>query len=447
MLKAYRKRFIVLNMCLIGIALLSVLIAVTVYTYYDYTAELKKTMMQVLEPINTLPPDVIEEGTAPKDMSGTEREGNGATGKTVEGSKGKKPDDDDIDVKNGLRNKPKIDKKIITVRYYEKTDDYSIRSYDLNISKDKIKSASQLAASQEKEFGRLPGYNLFYYKTTVRDGYSVALTHITYFHSSMVKLVSILVLIFVSAMILFYVLSYNLSKVAAKPLEKTMTLEKQFVADISHQLKTPLTVILANNSIIKENPDSSVSEQMSWVENTDAAARRMMDLIENMLTLSAVEFAGHKVKEEKCDFSSIVTKATLQMESVAFEKGIIPETDIEDGIYVYANKEYLNTICRGLIDNALKYEANGGSISISLHCKKKNAQMCVHNRGSFIQKEDIPHIFERFYRSSQTKNEQNGYGLGLAIVKEMTEKSKGSISVHSSKENGTLFTVIIPISQ
>ncbi len=440
MLKTYRKRFIILNMCLIGLALLSALIAVSVYTFHIYTDELEKTMMQVVDSVEPLTFDVEskEEGSAPKDDGGPPKKDE----KTEQPEKKRTESPDSP--KNTSKSKRTRDPKIVTVCYYSKTEEYSIRSYDLNISEDRLKAAAELAASQEEKFGKLPGYRLYYYRSTYPNGYCVAITHISYFHGSMINFVSILLVVFVVAMILFYILSHRLSMVAAKPLEKTMLLEKQFVADVSHQLKTPLTVILANNSIIKENPSASVSEQLNWIENTDTAAKKMMDLIENMLTLSAVEFTGHKPQEEKCDLSAVVTKAALQLESVAFEKGICPDMDIEEGISIMANLEYLHTICRGLIDNALKYEPVGGSISIRLYSKKKNTYLCIHNKGSFIPSEDIPHIFERFYRSSTVRDEQNGYGLGLAIVKEMTEKSKGTISVQSSENSGTLFTVIFP---
>lgn len=443
MLKTYRKRFIILNMCLIGMALLSALIAVTVYTVHIYTDELEKTMMQVLEPIGSLP-----SGTDSKEENGpSKNDGDSPEKDNPPERPDRKSDEKSNEAKGTVKNKRERNTKIVTVRYYSDTDEYSIRSYDLKISEDSLKEAAEFASSQEEKFGKLPGYRLYYCRNTNSDGYSVALTHISYFHNDIIKFVIILLGIFIAAMTLFYILSFKLSKIAAKPLEKTMLLEKQFVADVSHQLKTPLTVILANNSIIKENPSSSISEQMGWIDSTDSAAKKMMDLVENMLTLSSVEFAGQKVTEEKCDLSAVVTKAALQMESVAFEKGIHPEINIEEGISVVANLEYLHTICRGLIDNALKYEPDGGSISISLYSKKKNCILCVHNKGSVIPGEDVPHVFERFYRSSNVKNAQSGYGLGLAIVKEMTEKSKGTISVQSTKESGTLFTVIFPISQ
>ncbi len=433
MLKTYRKRFVALNMFLIGILLLVALIAVTVYTYHDYTEELEKTMRQILDPLDSIPRLPQE---APKDI----------------------PEDSRDDIKTKPDGKPnseakekpekksyKEDKKIITVRYYNDTDEYSIRSYDLSVKDESIRTAAQTAAEQTESFGILPGYRLFYYRDIHENGYCVALTTVSYFHGSMIKLMSVLFLIFILSMILFYILSYNISKVAVRPLEQTIALEKQFVADISHELKTPLTVILANNSILKENKNLPVFEQMKWIENTDNAARNMMNMVENMLTLSTVESAAHISHAEKTDLSAIVTKAALQMESVAFEKGIEPEIRIEENIFINGNSEYVQMICSSLIDNALKYEPSGGKISIFLTSKKKIAYFSVHNYGNFISSEDIPHVFERFYRSSTSRGKHNGHGLGLAIVKQSAEAMGGNVCVQSSPEKGTVFTVSFPL--
>ncbi len=456
MLKKYRRQFVALNMLLVGIILVSALIAVTVYTYRDYTDELKRTMKQVLEPLEAIPPESSDE--IPKIGSKTETNESESTD-LAESESGNAEDTTPADKKRpegrsdiGIKKEPSKrrslgDTKIITVKYFSDTNEYSIRSYDLSISEERIQQAARFAASQEESFGRLPGYRLYYYRELHSDGYCVALTHISYLNGSMAKLMSILLIILILAMVLFYILSHYISKIAVRPLEKAMSLEKQFVADISHELKTPLTVILANNSILKENEDSPVSEQINWIDSTDNAARNMMNMVENMLTLSALESVDRTVVTEKTNLSSIVTKAALQMESVAFEKGITPTTDIDENITIQGNREYLENICRSLIDNALKYEPTGGKIAISLTRQKRNAVFSVHNYGSTIPKEDLPHVFERFYRSSVARGEHKGHGLGLAIVKQSVEAMNGKIDASSSDTEGTVFTVTFPAVQ
>lgn len=474
MLKTYRKQFVALNMALVGMILLSALVAVSMYTYHDYTLELEKTMRQVLEPLDMLSRPIDRDGapdfdnasdeiaeadgtfesseaTEESDPSGkskdiSERHEEELSDKKKDDGRPERPEPDKTE-KNDSDDESKRDKKIITVQYYSTTDQYSIRSYDLSIGQESIETAAQLAASQEESFGRLPGYKLFYYKDTHPDGFCVALTHVDYVLGSMYTLISVLILIFICAMVLFYILSHNISKVAVRPLEKAMVHEKQFVADVSHQLKTPLTVILANNSILKENRESTVNDQLNWIESTDTAARNMMSIVENMLTLSAVESVERPYTEEISDFSAIVTKAALQMESVAFEKGITPEMQITDGIMINGNQNYLQIVCRGLIDNALKYEPSGGKIRILLEAKKKSAHFTVHNFGSVIPEKDIPHIFERFYRSDSVRDDKKGHGLGLAIVERSVHSMGGTVKVESSKEIGTVFTVTLPMLQ
>ena len=113
------------------------------------------------------------------------------------------------------------------------------------------------------------------------------------------KNAGLLALVLVLSLALFFFISVRLSKLAARPLEKAVAMERQFVADISHDLKTPVTVILANSSILRESPDSKVSEQLQWIDSTDTAAKNMMELVSEMLTLSSLESPGRTVKKSR----------------------------------------------------------------------------------------------------------------------------------------------------
>jgi len=213
------------------------------------------------------------------------------------------------------------------------------------------------------------------------------------------------------------------------------------VADISHDLKTPVTVVMANSSILKSNRDSTVEEQLQWVESTEDAARNMMGLVDEMLTLSSLESAGRTVEKEAVSISSAAEKCVLQMESLAFEKGVELVSQIPENVEVLADRDHVQRIVSGLIDNALKYEPSGGRVDVELSEEKKKAVLSVKNRGSYIAREDLPHIFERFYRADKARSDKKGYGLGLPIINKMAELSGAKIFAKSSEEEGTEFTV------
>ena len=275
----------------------------------------------------------------------------------------------------------------------------------------------------------------------------IAVTPAASLTRSVLQVCLLLTLAFMAALLLFFVVTFRLSKFAARPLEESIARERQFVADASHDLKTPLTVILADSSILRENPDSTVAEQMQWVESVEDAARNMQGMINEMLTLSSVEQIQEKSLElVRIDFSSIATKAVLQMESVAYDKGVALDESIDDGVFVDGSAEYLQRVCSGLIDNALKYEPEGGRIRVALGADKKHAVLEVQNYGLSVSPDDLPHLFERFYRSDKSRGQTGGHGLGLAIAKQMTEAMNGTIACESTPETGTLFRVTLPLA-
>ena len=273
----------------------------------------------------------------------------------------------------------------------------------------------------------------------------IAIVPGSYMTGRVLKNTGLLLLVFVLSTGLFLIISIYLSKVAARPMERAVDMERQFVADISHDLKTPITVVLANNSILKSNPELTVREQSQWIDSTDEAAKNMMGMVNEMLTLSSLENAGRKTELYDTDLSACVEKSALQLESVAYERGITLEEMVEAGVHATTSLEFAERICTGLLDNALKYEPEGGTVTVSLRTEKRKAVLEVVNSGSRIPDDDLPHIFERFYRGDKSRGQSKGHGLGLPIIKRMTELSGASITAKSG-ENGTVFSVSFELS-
>ncbi|MBR0235507.1 MAG: HAMP domain-containing histidine kinase [Clostridia bacterium] len=446
-MSGYRKRFVIFNMALISVVLVIVFVALGVYMYNSYREELKNTLMHVIMPISEPNENfhTIDELSKPP----FERGEKGEPPSDIQ--TGEKPVDDrpPISDKEPPQNdrRESDDKNIMTVFYNIESEEISVLSKSEGISAIDIEAAVKEIASLAEQYGELDGYGLIYFKEVAHENVKIAIAQKSYVGSKMAVSAIWLSVIFVLSLGVFFGISVWLSKRAAAPMENAVKMERDFVANISHDLKTPITVILANNSIIRQNPESSVSEQEQWIDSTDEAAKSMMKMINEMLTLSSLESLGKKITTTPVDLSKTVEKSVLQMESVAYDKGISLTDDIAAGVIVTSVPEYTERICNSLIENALKYEARGGRVEVTLSSSKKKAALSVKNAGSYIEPDDIPHIFERFYRADKARTEHGGHGLGLPIIKEMAERVGAEISVVSSRDDGTLFTVTFPLCE
>lgn len=259
-------------------------------------------------------------------------------------------------------------------------------------------------------------------------------------------------------MAIMFMLSDYMAHKAIAPVEKSWKNQNQFVADASHELKTPLTVILANMDIMLANPDSTVEEQKKWIENTKSEAKRMTDLVNDMLFLARGD-AGHEQTFNfmEVDASALVEDCVLTFESVAFEKGVEFNENITKDVYIRADASKLKQAVIILIDNALKYVDNNGKILVSLKyvsryvgpvLSKSFVKISVSNTGPAIPKEKQAQVFERFFRADESRTrDKGGYGLGLAIASNIVQAHEGSIALDYSDQRGTCFSITLPVKQ
>ena len=253
-----------------------------------------------------------------------------------------------------------------------------------------------------------------------------------------------LVIAAIVVLAVFFALSLMLSKWALRPVEEAWTAQRQFVADASHELKTPLTVVLANTSILLKHPESSIASQSQWIESTQVEAEHMQGLVNEMLELAQVE-SRSALQREELDFSDLVDGLVLQFESVAFERGCELEGQIAEGVTVDGDVQRLRKMASTLIENALKYVDDHGRVDVKLTRAGGIASLAISNTGSTIAPEDLPHIFDRFYRTDKARTSgEGGFGLGLAIAREIAREHDGDITCASSASEGTTFTVTIP---
>jgi signal transduction histidine kinase len=253
------------------------------------------------------------------------------------------------------------------------------------------------------------------------------------------------------ALFILLLISVLLSKIVLRPVEKAWVQQQQFVADASHELKTPLTVILANNDILMSpgHVNDTVIDQKQWVESTQAEATHMKKLVDNLLFLArsdAADAASQKIICSDVSWSDTVMDIYLQFEPVAFENGVTIDADIERDTKVNGDPTQLRQLAHILIDNAIKYAGDNGRIFVKVASKGSVVDFSVNNTGAPIPKADIGHIFERFYRADKARKQEGGYGLGLAIAKSIVEKHGGIITCKSNETDGTTFTATLPLA-
>ena len=291
------------------------------------------------------------------------------------------------------------------------------------------------------DFGLIMHYNLFYYKNPTAFGYRIAFADAVNYFRYVKNIIIYDSIIFFFALVVLFLIIKKLSSIFVKPVEKAWNQQQNFIADASHELKTPLTVILANCNILQAHRGDTVDGQIKWIDSTGEEATHMKELVDKMLVLAKAENQKQATPFSDVNLTELVTRLALQFEPVAYENGVTLETLLDEDTHVFAEPTAMNQIIHILIDNAVKYAGLGGQVFVRLEKKQNYVFLSAKNTGAPIPPEDIPHIFERFYRSDKARTSGGGYGLGLAICKTLVEQQKGSITFTSDEVNGTEFTV------
>ncbi len=239
--------------------------------------------------------------------------------------------------------------------------------------------------------------------------------------------------------IVFFGISVFLAYYTTRPVYNSIKRQKQLIADASHELKTPITAILASSDILLS--DLSLNDdKRTWVNGIKSSAKDMSFLISDMLSLANSDDNKQKPTFETLDLSDLVTSVCLNYEAVFFESGKAFTYDTEEKIFVNGNANSLKQLVKIFLDNARKHSDDGGTIDLSLKSAQDKAIMSVFNSGTPIPHNEIHKVFERFYRVDKARNTTTGSGLGLSIAKRIAEAHSTKIGV-SSDTNGTCFSI------
>lgn len=437
-----------MTMLLVGGVLLIMMGIITVYMYREYRDGLRLTMQQVVEPLDAFaqpmeqvgrPDQQPERPHASDDSMRADPEAQPQLSQDAASKEDPGGHDESSHDEGGQQG-------IMTVFYIADSGETAILSQESLYDEDTLTQILTAVSEQGAGYGTLGDLHVIYYCTGNGNPYKIALTSTSYMTMRMLRLVLVLTAIWGMAMSCLLIVSIQMSRIAVRPMEEAMKRERQFVADASHDLKTPLSVILANNSILRENPADTVADLMRWIDSTQTAAENMQRMISDMLTLADVERKDIALVMEDVDAAEILMRAVLQLESVAYEKAVELSSDLPDTLSLRSNEDYLLRIATSLIENAIKYEPAGGRVVVRLLRRAQQAELTVTNQHATIDPTDLPHIFERFYRADKSRGSgAGGHGLGLAITRQMVERVGGQITASSNAERGTCFTVYLPM--
>lgn len=237
-------------------------------------------------------------------------------------------------------------------------------------------------------------------------------------------------------------ISVSWSKRNVAPVEDAFNKQQELVANASHELKTPITIINTDLSILNGSADNLTDEQKKWLDNIGNQVNRMSRLVGEMLLLARLEANGKNQLREEVNLSTVTEGVVLESEALAFEKNVSFTTSIQEDVKISAVAANIEKLVYILVENALKYTPRDGTVTVTVTAERKRASLSVRNTGDGIKKDDIPKLFDRFYRVDESHSTPTGFGLGLAIAKSIVDSCGGTIGVDSKEGEYTEFLVV-----
>ena len=306
-----------------------------------------------------------------------------------------------------------------------------------------LRDILQSCMDQGTETGTVSAYHLRYLR--VNNGFfeRIAFVDISMETASLQTMIRSTLQIGAAALVLLLGISVLLAWWVTRPVERAWKQQHQFLSDASHELKTPLTVILSNAELMDSVPLDP--RPARWADNIQSEARQMKSLVEEMLTLARADNMVRTSVFSGVSLSDAATDCALLFEPVAFEAGkTLSYETIDPDVTVNGDPDKLKQAVSILLDNAIKYGAKGAPIRLSVQKADRHAKLQVSNQGPPIPPEQLAHLFERFYRADASRGEKAGFGLGLSIARTIAAEHKGALRAESD-DASTRFILTLPL--
>ena len=321
------------------------------------------------------------------------------------------------------------------------------KSYEAITNNDTLQTTVDKILKSNKESGKvdISNSNYSYLKANSPFGTKIAFMERSQYDNMLFQLFKTLILIGFISLIILLLISIYLTNKSIIPIKETFEKQKQFIADASHELKTPLAIIKTNTSLILSHPDSTIKSQSKWINYINSQTDRMSELISEMLSLAKMDTAKNQLPLSPINVSKVIESMILMFDAVIYENNIELETNISKNLFINGDKESLKKLFSIIMDNAIKYTDKNGNITVLLFSEKNKVKMIIRNTGEGISPENLERVFERFYRVDSSRDrETGGYGLGLSIASSIVKQHKGKIYAKSKVGEFTSFIIEIP---
>jgi signal transduction histidine kinase len=329
---------------------------------------------------------------------------------------------------------------VVSVDYHNNITILTNRIYHL--SSEKLEDLVRLVLSSDSKSGTLQEGQLRYMRESINiTEIRIAFADISTEQNILSQQFKQNCLLAVTALIICFFVSMVLAHIIVQPIKKTFEMQECFIANVSHELKTPLTVILSNAEMLSDSAfASSPEQQIVRVGFIKSESLRMKKLIEKMLQLTKYDNILKSEPAEKVDFSFVVNNSLLTFEPLIYDQGKELISDVAAGIYIKGNSDILSQLINILLDNAIKYSDDKSKITAKLnYTAKRKVLFSLTSIGNPIDPSDYQTIFQRFYRTAPDKI--SGYGLGLSIANTIVTNLHGKIWVDSDGVSSNTFYV------
>jgi signal transduction histidine kinase len=241
--------------------------------------------------------------------------------------------------------------------------------------------------------------------------------------------------------------SYWLARRTLRPIERAHEQQKRFTADVSHELRTPLTALKMDTEVTLLDKKATINQLRQTLEGNLEETRRMENLINNLLLLASLEANQLRTEFARLNAKEIASGALTIVKRLADSKQITVTSTLSEN-YVIGDRSSLTQLCIILLENAIKYSPKKATVHFSVMRKAQTVEFAIEDTGAGIAPEDLPHVFDRFYRADRARSEHqsSGYGLGLSLAKLIADLHSGEIVLTSSQGKGTRAVVRLPLA-
>ena len=428
MFRKLRNRFLILNLVIISVMMFIAFASIYLITYKNVMSDIDMELHRISE--FYLKPDKSKSDPRP---------GNRDIPDKPEGDIQGKPE-------GNIQPSPErsVSFFIITDNQWKIIDSSS----NLILDNDFYESAKEEVLNQNRDKGsfKLDGNNWSYIKNTFSDTNKIVFLDTTSRQIILTNLIFTFLIVELVMLIFIYFISSFFASKYIKPVKEAFDKQNQFIADASHELKTPLAVINTNVDVLLSNGDETINNQIKWLHYIKSESERMTKLTNDLLYLTHMGYSDNNAIFTEFNLSEAVENVILTMEAIIFEHDISLNYEIEPDLKINGSSEQIKEVVMILMDNAIKYTNVRGSINIALKRQHNSLILAVTNTGDGIAEEHLEKIFDRFYRTDKSRaRKMGGYGLGLAIAKTIINQHKGRIYARSVIKKDTTFFVELPV--